>query len=57
MEEKIRMIAEAVQNMKETDWLKIVHAINLKYSSERAKVKMTASSDEIINMIKLEIRN
>jgi len=55
MEDKILMIAEAVQDMKETDWLKISHAINLKYSSERAKIKMTASSDEIVKMIKLEL--
>lgn len=55
MEEKARQIAEAVQDMKETDWLRISHAINLKYSSERAKIKMTASPAEILKMIKLEL--
>lgn len=55
MDEKILKIAEAVQGMKETDWLKISHTINLKYSSERAKIKMTASPDEIVEMIKLEL--
>ncbi len=55
MEEKIKQIAELVTDLKYYEWNKIKVAIDKKYSSEQAKVKINASPDEIVNAIKLEI--
>lgn len=54
MEEKIKIIANIVSELKYYEWNKIKIAIDKKYSSEQARVQLSASPDEIEKAINLE---
>ena len=51
--EKLKEISKIFSQMSYVDWSKIKQAIEQKYSSEIAKVKL-GTPEELINMLELE---
>ena len=51
--ETLEAIAQLVSGMKYSDWCKIRHAIEQKYSSETAKVTI-GSPEELMKMFQIE---